>query len=63
MLLGVFCLFIQYKEKNKTVNKYISYSFFTTLFHYETTMPKNKIAATLQPKNTLFDILFSVVYN
>ena len=24
-LLGIFCLFIQYKEKKKTVNKYISY--------------------------------------
>ena len=43
MLLGIFCLFIQYKEKNKTVNKYISYfSLYNLVSLRDNYLPKNK---------------------
>ena len=43
MLLGVLCLFIQYKEKKKTVNKYINYfSLYNIVPPYDNYLPKNK---------------------
>ena len=44
MLLGVLCLFIQYKEKKKTVNKYISYlHLYNVVPLRDNYLPKNKI--------------------
>ena len=43
MLLDVFCLFIQYKEKNKTENNYISYfSIYNVVPLRDNYLPKNK---------------------